>query len=717
MTSFRPTIDRLRVEAFRGFRDSREFDLSASAVVVTGPNGTGKTSFFDAIQWVLIGRIERLEALRSRRNTEHIVSQYRAGRKASVEVDLSLAGGRVTLRRAGDQSGSTLELSGPGRLTLFGDEAEIELRRILLPDSDLSLESALTTSGLMQQDVLRGVLEAKPAERYRQLSTVLGLGSLENFEDATKAAAKQAAEREGRARTEQSRLGIAINLAEEQLQAAKARLITRPQVEAMRNEVIQKLRATPENLSLRDANLNLELPNDVRVVAAKFGHAADRVDLVLSLARRAADLHADLGEPVRDEELTELRAQVERLAGVRDAAQLSRGAAQSQLNSARLAAAEIAKLAALAIPMLSEKCPICSQAIDPRQVERDLLLKASTTGTLLELENAFVKATDGIVEASKVLAAAEDALRTAERQAARWREASDADQAALAAVDVLAEQEIVQFRVEGAFAGNRGKIASLAIAASEYLALTRRALYDLLEAFDRQSDQSGVERTEAELANLRTAFVDAEAQSSAESTRAKSLQTLADNTLEARVEVTERRFRSIQPLVADIYHRLDPHPAFKTVEFELDTYYRKGTTSPLVIDAAANVSADPLLVFSTSQANIVALSYFIAMSLSTAERGLPFLLLDDPVQAMDDVNVLGFADLCRHLREQRQLIVSTHERRLSSLLERKLAPRDDAARTKVIRFTGWDRSGPTVDEHFVDGQLLERPIRLLRRAS
>ena len=37
MTSFEPIIDRLRVEAFRGFRDAREFDLSAAAVIVTGP--------------------------------------------------------------------------------------------------------------------------------------------------------------------------------------------------------------------------------------------------------------------------------------------------------------------------------------------------------------------------------------------------------------------------------------------------------------------------------------------------------------------------------------------------------------------------------------------------------------------------------------------------------------------------------------------------------
>jgi hypothetical protein len=61
--------------------------------------------------------------------------------------------------------------------------------------------------------------------------------------------------------------------------------------------------------------------------------------------------------------------------------------------------------------------------------------------------------------------------------------------------------------------------------------------------------------------------------------------------------------------------------------------------------------------------------------------------------------------------------VSTHERRFASLLERKLAPRAEDSRTKIIRFTGWDRSGPTVDEHFVEAQLLEDPIRLVHMAG
>ncbi len=85
---------------------------------------------------------------------------------------------------------------------------------------------------------------------------------------------------------------------------------------------------------------------------------------------------------------------------------------------------------------------------------------------------------------------------------------------------------------------------------------------------------------------------------------------------------------------------------------------------------------------------MAALTYFLALSWSSTTKALPFLLLDDPLQSTDDVNALGFSDLCRHIRTRRQLIVSTHETRLASLLERKLTPRAPGVRTKVLHFTG-----------------------------
>ena len=160
-----------------------------------------------------------------------------------------------------------------------------------------------------------------------------------------------------------------------------------------------------------------------------------------------------------------------------------------------------------------------------------------------------------------------------------------------------------------------------------------------------------------------------------------------------------RRFAALQPLVNDIFRRLEPHPAFDTLGFDLSVAYRSGVADPFIRDTESGVTADPLLVLSSSQANIAALTYFLALSWSAEPRALPFLLLDDPLQSLDDVNILGFADLCRHVRGSRQLAVSTHDERLAGLLRRKLASRGDSgeASTKSLRFTGWTRNGPVIE--------------------
>jgi hypothetical protein len=187
-------------------------------------------------------------------------------------------------------------------------------------------------------------------------------------------------------------------------------------------------------------------------------------------------------------------------------------------------------------------------------------------------------------------------------------------------------------------------------------------------------------------------------------------------TTRAVTAVTEKRFKRLLPIVQDIYWRLDPHPSFTTFDFDLEVYRQRGIATPIVRDLAGDVEGDPLLVFSSSQANVAALSYFLALGWAAGGAALPFVLLDDPLQSMDDVNALGFADLCRHIRRQRQLVVSTHERRLGSLLERKLAPRLPPERTLVIEFKAWTRDGPVIDQRTVPPQHAEGAHRLLVQA-
>jgi len=56
----RTRIRSVEIEAFRAYRKRQEFDVDADVVVFYGQNGLGKTSFFDALDYVCTGRIGRL---------------------------------------------------------------------------------------------------------------------------------------------------------------------------------------------------------------------------------------------------------------------------------------------------------------------------------------------------------------------------------------------------------------------------------------------------------------------------------------------------------------------------------------------------------------------------------------------------------------------------------------------------------------------------------
>src|SRR5256714_12689724 len=102
-------FDWIEIEGFRGFARRDRLELDASVVIISGPNGTGKTSFFDALQWLLLGSLQRLEPWRTRRNTEHIVSAFRPDDSAVVTAAVRFGDDVVELRRQGRHDSGFLE--------------------------------------------------------------------------------------------------------------------------------------------------------------------------------------------------------------------------------------------------------------------------------------------------------------------------------------------------------------------------------------------------------------------------------------------------------------------------------------------------------------------------------------------------------------------------------------------------------------------------------
>ncbi|MBX3585548.1 MAG: AAA family ATPase [Ramlibacter sp.] len=143
-----------------------------------------------------------------------------------------------------------------------------------------------------------------------------------------------------------------------------------------------------------------------------------------------------------------------------------------------------------------------------------------------------------------------------------------------------------------------------------------------------------------------------------------------------RTAIVRRVFNdSLNTAWKDLFVRLAPDepfvPAFAlpestkgAVEATLETLHRDG-----------GKGGNPRAMLSAGNLNTAALTLFLALHLSAKSR-LPWLIIDDPVQSMDEVHISQFAALLRTLAKQhdRQIIIAVHEKPLFDYLTLELSP-------------------------------------------
>jgi exonuclease SbcC len=150
-------------------------------------------------------------------------------------------------------------------------------------------------------------------------------------------------------------------------------------------------------------------------------------------------------------------------------------------------------------------------------------------------------------------------------------------------------------------------------------------------------------------------------------------------------------------LINTIYKKIDPHPDFKLITFNC-TFPDDGKPKLQVYvkDDEGNNIVSPTLSFSSAQINVLSLSIFLAKALNTknADNAVDCIFIDDPVQSMDSINVLGVIDLLRSLSINlgKQIIISTHDDNFHALLKQKLP--DHLFKSKFLELESFGKVAP-----------------------
>jgi DNA repair exonuclease SbcCD ATPase subunit len=714
-------LSAISISGFGGIADRVEVDLGADVIIVVGSNGFGKTTICNAIAWALTGKHPSDSDPRnvySRSGTTSVELVLRDREGEFFTVARSLANPSET-KPAKYEWNLTVET--PSEVIRGTSALEWLTSTLANSEEETNLEAAMLSmvdAIYMKQESLREFLTGHAdTDRFSAVAEMVGAGRLRDFVGQLdsaktawiKATNKTDSELDGRREriqelsTSRARLQSELAAAEspevmqrwgewrQKVQNAVNSIpqstVDIPQLSEESLDFMQQrltsTRSTSErrysSLSALQAELSIPLP--APVVPGEM----ETISLLLTSASQTESETKEQLLRIR-KRLQDLNEELRRLESVRD---------------------DLATVANLLLKHVGHGCPACGQEVDPSDFKSRLQHLAAEAERTVEVEDLALTRTEEkrleqqLKEASRSRISAERGLQEYNERAA-----------AISAILNRRRQRISEFApIHGLNFDNAPDIelTRLALAAIEaemsLLEQNRTTIADLEQIGTQFESAATVLNARARLARLDEEISNSVAKLREAELDVEKRKAIGDraNLLAKAVKAdsegfVKSRIDALQPILEQFYSAIDPHPTFRKISLLTRVFNGKQRLDPIVYDQESDVAvSDPGRTLSTSQANALAVALFMSFNLGFAKSTMDTLILDDPLQNLDDVHLLGLVDLLRKIAPYRQILVTTHDHAFASLLARKLRPIGKDARTTLIRFTKWDRSGPGIE--------------------
>lgn len=635
----------IEVEGFRGFRNRTRVDLANGFTIVSGPNGVGKSTLFDAVEYLLIGKLTKYgEDKAAGEAAEDYV--WTVGDPAPQSCFVSLGftdpnGGSLRVTRTRE---SGLDLSADDLKKVLGvcDEG---------PDPGLEL---LCRTSIIRDELIPGMsLELPERERFQFVSTAIGsIGAEENDE---------------RARDILSSAEAIAAAADREYNAIREKL----------SESIGQL-SKAEEAATRSSDVSLALGH-LRG-ALPYGASAEASDL--SAFRAVVVQKSGTLEKLRkwrDYWRTSLSRlgvdRLDRIPGLLSAAvarveqsTTERNAARQRLDNATMTLAKLRGKNELAVAvanivrlgrkvgLVDGHCPLCDTKLSDEKFQTGMRAAAARLVEASSLEASADAAAD---EAKELLSALDRQVSEAEEAARNLQRGGNALS--------VAEREIREsFGAAGFELGAEVAVDAMTSAidaASTEVAELERAL----RMVELAQTLSGAKELEDTISVLRAQSDEAERRQARAARGVQHAKEIQKAITRARNELLEERLTSISPLLAELYQRFRPHLDWRTIEYKLRGDVRR------FLSLSVGESFNPQFMFSSGQRRVAGLAFLLSIYLSRAWSSWQTLLLDDPVQHIDDYRALNLAEVLSAIRRDgRQVICAVEDEQLADLLGRRL---------------------------------------------
>lgn len=603
-------LESLRIKNFRGIR-SLELTLGGKSAAFLGPNGTGKSSIVDAVDFLLRGGVRRLEGegageLSLARHAPFIGS---VASDAWVEGTFTLTdGSQHTFRRAVADPDQVIPAALPSAI-----------------DRALSLARDGGHHLLTRRELLRFVF-TEPSSRAKAVGLLLQLDGIEVSRKNLQGAARDAADELRRVEAQVQVLATQVGRVFEPALAADETPLARA------NELRGFLGGAPlEGGTLADATRDLATPSE----AAVHPLHSPRTQAVLrglgtdTLARLRTDGLAELRQFCEDLDVFSADQEVQDL--LREASLVDLGISlldEDMCPLCRHPQPATDLRAALAVRQsASQRARAQRSALESR---RDSLFSSFSAHVqrTMDVLSALSSRTDlpytGIAALGSELT---DTLGRALRPIEKWQGAT---------TDALVPLEAALSAADGDLESLRSMLRGLA-APSRI-----QSAWDQLVHVSRATAELSLEG-----ARLRTTRCLAEMLARADSAF-----------LAARDQVLQDTYDAVADAMADVYKQIhgDDESQFRA------TMEPTRAGLKLAVEFRGKGRFPPAAFHSEGHQDSMGLAFFLALSSHLAGSGLPLILLDDVVMSVDYSHRRGVADMLASRFGDRQILITTHDR-------------------------------------------------------
>lgn len=634
----------IEVAGFRGFKDKTRLDLPGGFVVLTGRNGVGKSTVLDAVDFVLTGTINKYSVRGAKGGglDDHIwwvgegapESQY-------VSVGFVDGNGEEFMATRSRERGLDMQANDIARLLCVGESTvqawpEILMQTTLIRDETIAALSLDLPEQARAAAVRAAIGGLAGPDHTKRTGTLL--------ETAKVARAAQ----EERVVEAQAELGRALGTLTEARSAAE-RQADVSEAERIIRTFAPDLAAVPgdraEILLRRIADRKQSIPALAEALALAENLQAERLhfESESGLAEIAA-ARADVDSARRAKEHTKERLiEAQRIV-------------DTEQESDAFASHMIALLDhGETIGLQAGHCPLCDVV---RSSEEFAVAIAAARSNLSARGDRAARATATLDQARLAVQQAETTLTEAEQRLRDLQVRRAGISHGIASVAATFSRWALAVSPTEPEAARR-----LILQRQEETAQLEHALF-VLEA---SSAHDRVTALEARLQHLRSRLDEETAKMTAAERVVETARQIDNAAKEVANQILTEQFDTVMPLLKELYLRLRPHTDWREIETDFGGRVRAS------LNFTVGDGRNPQFLFSSGQRRAAGIAFLLAIHLSRPWCRLRSLLLDDPVQHIDDYRALNLVEVLSAVRKTgRQVIVSVEDPALADVLCRRL---------------------------------------------